>query len=284
MSRGGALMTEQLHLTLIGCGNMGSALLAGWLNIEQIAHITIIDPDPQLPAAAHRDQRVKVFRDMAELARQEDNTRCDICLLAVKPQIMSDMMQSLNETGLRADIVISVAAGITIDTIRQKLPRGPAIVRVMPNTPSLIGQGVLAVCPGDDLSQARENDIQSLLQVCGHVFWLDTETHMNAVTAVSGSGPAYVFAMIEALAEAGRHEGLPDDLAAQLARRTVEGAAGLSAHNADTDITQLRRHVTSPGGTTEAGLKALLDTTQGLTPLLTRTVSAARQRGDDLGS
>lgn len=274
-------MTDQLRLTLIGCGNMGSTLLAGWLGLEQVGRITIVDPDPELPDGAAQDSRIITCSDASELGEQGDSA-CDICVLAVKPQIMDDVLQSLQDAGLQADMLVSVAAGITIDAIRNSISMTPAIVRVMPNTPSIIAQGVLAVCPGDSLTPRQEAHIKALMEVCGVVVWLDDESLMNAVTAVSGSGPAYVFAMIEALAEAGRAQGLPDDLAAQLARRTVEGAAGLSADHSDIDISQLRANVTSPGGTTEAGLRTLLDSTQGLKPLLNRTVEAAKKRGDEL--
>jgi pyrroline-5-carboxylate reductase len=274
-------MTDQLRLTLIGCGNMGSALLAGWLGLKQIAHIAIVDPDPKLPDSAERDPRITLYKDAEELAGNGDNN-CDICVSAVKPQIMGEVLQDLQNAGMHAELMISIAAGITMDDIRRNLKTDTRIVRVMPNTPSVISRGVLAVCPGDDLSQVQEESIQALLQVCGAVVWLDDEAYMDAVTAVSGSGPAYVFAMIEALAEAGMAEGLPPDLATKLARHTVEGATDLSAHYSDTDIAALRDNVTSPGGTTEAGLKVLLDPTHGLKPLLRKTVNAARQRGEEL--
>ena len=274
-------MTDQLRLTLIGCGNMGSALLAGWLNLDKIAHIAIVDPDPKLPEGADRDARITTYSDTAALAAAKKNAP-DICVLAVKPQMMAEVLHSLQASGLSADMVISVAAGIQIEDIRTRLNSSAAIVRVMPNTPSVIAKGVLTVCPGDRLSQMQSSRIQTLLQVCGHVVWLDDERYMNAVTAVSGSGPAYVFAMIEAMAEAGEAQGLPPNMATDLARRTVEGAAHLSAHHADTDITRLRENVTSPGGTTEAGLEALLDTTEGLKPLLAKTVEAATKRGEEL--
>ena len=198
-----------------------------------------------------------------------------VLVVAVKPQMMSKVLGKMPR--LSDTLVVSVAA-----TFQQAFPDAP-IVRVMPNTPAAIGQGISALIGNARASEADMALALGLMRAVGRVVRLDSEDQMDAVTALSGSGPAYVFHMIEAMAAAGEAEGLPPTLALELARATVAGAGAL-AMDADEDPAILRRNVTSPGGTTAAGLEQLMDADRGLPPLMRRTIAAAAARGRELGA
>lgn len=256
-------------LVLIGCGKMGGALLEGWLKsgLEPRA-VSVIDPNPR---AALLDLGISVNGKLPD--------RPAVLVIAVKPQMMAAVLPSLH---LGADtLVISVAAGVTIGAYEAAFP-GAAIVRAMPNTPAAIGQGITAIIGNDKAGEAQLALAGALMSAVGRVVRLESEGQMDAVTALSGSGPAYVFHMIEAMAAAGEAEGLGRDLALTLARATVAGAGAL-ATVADEPPAKLREDVTSPGGTTAAGLQVLMDAEQGLPPLMRRTVAAAAARGRELG-
>lgn len=256
-------------LVLVGCGRMGGAMLRGWLaqGLEPGA-VTVIDPRL---APEWQDKGLRV-----NAALPEDPA---VLVLAVKPQMMADALGGVPQLG--ETLVISVAAGTTIATYENAFP-GAAIVRVMPNTPAAIGQGVSAMIGNARASDADLDMAEALMRAVGRVVRLDHEDQMDAVTGLSGSGPAYVFHMIEAMAKAGEAQGLPSALALELARMTVAGAGAL-AIDADEDPAVLRENVTSPGGTTAAGLKVLMDPETGLPPLMARTVAAATERGRELG-
>ncbi|MBU2958135.1 pyrroline-5-carboxylate reductase [Paracoccus sp. 1_MG-2023] len=256
-------------LVLVGCGRMGGAMLKGWLarGLEPGA-VTVIDPGL---APEWRDVGLRVNADLpADPA---------VLVLAVKPQMMADALGHVPQ--LRDTLVVSVAAGTTIATFEESFADAP-IVRVMPNTPAAIGQGISALVGNARATEAHLDLAQALMSAVGRVVRLEGEHQMDAVTALSGSGPAYVFHMIEAMAAAGRAEGLPADMALELARMTVAGAGALAV-DADEDPAVLRRNVTSPGGTTAAGLEVLMDAENGLPPLMVRTVAAAAERGRALG-
>lgn len=258
-------------LMLIGCGRMGGALLDGWLarGIRPGA-IHVIDPDPD-PDLASRGIPVNGLRP-ADPA---------VVVLAVKPQTMEAVLSELTFYGAGDTLILSVAAGITLSRLGTIFPQAP-IVRAMPNTPAAIGQGITAII-GNERASAYSLDLaQSLMDAVGRVVRLENESQMDAVTGLSGSGPAYVFHLIEALAEAGEAAGLPRDMALELSRATVAGAGAL-AMASDASPAALREAVTSPGGTTAAALAVLMDEKCGLRPLLREAVAAAAARGRELG-
>jgi len=259
-------------LVLLGCGKMGSAMLAGWLARglpPQAVHV--IDPKP---SDWLRGTGVSINGDLpAEPA---------VALIAVKPQMMGDALPALK--GLGADtLVLTVAAGTTIAAYEAALGAGRPVVRAMPNTPAAVGRGITAICGNAHAGPAELDIAEELLSAVGQVVRLEDEDQMDAVTAVSGSGPAYVFHLIETMAAAGVAEGLPEDLAMQLAKATVAGAGAL-AEAAEEGPDQLRVNVTSPGGTTAAALAVLMDEETGFPALLRRAVHAAAERGRELGA
>ncbi|SIS58357.1 pyrroline-5-carboxylate reductase [Paracoccus saliphilus] len=256
-------------LVLVGCGRMGGAMLRGWLARGlQPGAVTVIDPKL---APEWQDKGLRV-----NVPLPDDPA---VLILAVKPQMMADALGEIPK--LTDTLVVSVAAGTTIATFEAAFP-GAAIVRVMPNTPAAIGKGISAII-GNGVTTAAHLDLaESLMSAVGRVVRLENEDQMDAVTGLSGSGPAYVFHMIEAMAKAGEAQGLAPALALELARMTVAGAGAL-AIDADEDPAALRENVTSPGGTTAAGLKVLMDAEAGLPPLMVRTVAAATERGRELG-
>ena len=240
-------------------------MLTGWLDRGlSPGAVTVIDPHL---APEWRDRGVRANADLpADPA---------VLVLAVKPQMMGDVLAQMG--GRSGTLILSVAAGTTIATFETAFPQS-AIVRVMPNTPAAIGQGISALIGN---SRASDDDLalaERLMAAVGRVVRLQSEDQMDAVTALSGSGPAYVFHMIETMAAAGVAEGLPAPMALELARMTVAGAGALAVH-ADEAPDVLRRNVTSPGGTTAAGLALLMDPQTGLPPLMRRTIAAAAARG-----
>lgn len=256
-------------LALVGCGRMGGAMLRGWLAQGlQPGAVTVIDPRL---APEWQDKGLRVNAPLP--------ANPAVLVLAVKPQMMADALGELPR--LDDTLVLSVAAGTTIATFEAVFP-GAAIVRVMPNTPAAIGKGISAMIGNDRATDAHLDLAEALMGAVGRVVRLDSEDQMDAVTGLSGSGPAYVFHMIEAMAKAGEAQGLSPALSLELARMTVAGAGAL-AIDADEDPAVLRENVTSPGGTTAAGLNVLMDAQTGLPPLMARTVAAATERGRELG-
>ena len=263
------------RLVLVGCGHMGSALLEGWLDggvPDGTVHI--VEPAPG-PALLGRAENGSVSLNPDSLPEQPA-----AALIAVKPQKIAPAVSVLRPAAAAGTLVISIAAGITIARIESTLP-GCRAVRAMPNTPAAIGKGISALIAAEGVGGADRELANALLAAAGATIWLERESDMDLVTAVSGSGPAYVFALIEALSKAGEAEGLSADLALALARQTIIGAGALAAHS-DEAPEALRRAVTSPGGTTAAGLKHLLDPEAGLEPLILRTVRAAAARSREL--
>lgn len=259
-------------LVLLGCGKMGSALLEGWLKRGVPASaVWVLDPHPSDWLKA---QGVNLNAPLPAAPA--------IVLIAVKPQMMGAALPQLEAMGGGGTLFLTVAAGTRIATYEAVLGDRTPLVRAMPNTPAAIGRGITAICgnahaTGDDLALAEE-----LLSAVGQVVRLEGEHQMDAVTAVSGSGPAYVFHLIETLAAAGEAEGLSPALALQLARATV-GGAGALAEAAGESPAQLRVNVTSPGGTTAAALAVLMDEARGFPALLRAAVHAAAERGRELG-
>lgn len=257
-------------LVLLGCGKMGSALLKGWLDqgVDPQA-VSIIDPYPSDWLMA---QGVRVNAALPENPA--------IVLIAVKPQMMGDALPALQGFG-PGTVFLSVAAGTPISAFQLAFGDAAAIIRAMPNTPAAVGRGITAIVGNAQTSAADLDLADALLSAVGQVVRLDDEDQIDAVTGVSGSGPAYVFHLIEALAAAGEAQGLAPDLSMQLAKATVAGAGHL-AMEADESPTQLRVNVTSPNGTTQAALEVLMDKGRGFPPLLRDAVRAATERGREL--
>lgn len=269
-------MLEHLNrrgLVLLGCGKMGGALLRGWLDRGLTpGAVTVFDPAP--PGWLREAGGVRINADPAEAP--------GVAVLAVKPQVMQSALPRLRGFGGGETLFLSIAAGTTLDRIGRWLGADTPAVRAMPNTPAAIGQGITALVGNSAADDDAMALAEALMAAVGATVRLEAEAQMDAVTAVSGSGPAYVFHLIEALAAAGEAEGLSPDLALALARATVAGAAAL-ATDADLPPARLREDVTSPAGTTEAGLAVLMDGETGLPPLLRRTVAAAAARARELG-
>ncbi len=259
-------------LVLLGCGKMGTALLTGWLASGlPAASVWVVEPNPS--------EWLKSTGVHLNLALP---TTPAVAVLAVKPQMMGAALPALQAMGNGTTLFVSIAAGTSIATFEAALGNRTPIVRTMPNTPAMVGRGITGICANAHAGPADLALARSLMQAVGQVVDLDGEHQMDAVTAVSGSGPAYVFHLIEAMAAAGEAEGLSPQVAMQLARATVCGAGEL-AHQAPETAAQLRINVTSPGGTTAAALAHLMDPDTGLPPLLRRAVHAAAERGRELG-
>lgn len=264
---------ENRGLVLLGCGKMGSAMLAGWLASGlSPAAVWVIDPNPSDWVQA---QGVHINTDLPPSPA--------IVIVAVKPQMMGAALPSLQALGNGDTLFLSIAAGTSIATFETILGQATPIVRAMPNTPAAIGQGITAMIGNGHTNADHLRMAENLLSAIGQVVQLDAEHQMDAVTGVSGSGPAYVFYMIDALAQAGVAQGLSPDLAMQLAKATVAGAGAL-AQAADETPTQLRVNVTSPNGTTQAGLEVLMQDATGLAPLIEQTVAAAADRSRELAN
>ncbi len=258
-------------LVLLGCGKMGSAMLAGWLEGGLPASsVWVIDPYPS---------------DWLKGTGVQINAKLPaapgIVLIAVKPQMMGEALPTLQSYGNGSTLFISVAAGTSIATFENVLGAQSPIVRAMPNTPAAVGRGITAIIGNAHAGDADLDRAEGLLQAVGQVVRLDNEGQMDAVTGVSGSGPAYVFHLIETLAVAGEAQGLPAELAMQLAKATVAGAGAL-AEAAEDSPSQLRINVTSPNGTTQAALEVLMDDDDGFPALLNRAVAAATNRSKEL--
>lgn len=259
-------------LVLLGCGKMGTALLTGWLAAGvPPASVWVIEPNP---SGWLRSAGVHLNQGMPKTPA--------VALVAVKPQMMGAALPALQAFGNGRTLFISIAAGTTIAAFAAALGSRTPIVRTMPNTPAMVGRGITALCRNAHVSDADFRLAHDLMAAVGQVVTLAGEDQIDAVTAVSGSGPAYVFHLIEALAAAGEAEGLPTDIAMQLARATVCGAGELAFQSPET-ATQLRINVTSPGGTTAAALAVLMDPDTGFPALLRRAVKAAADRGRELG-
>lgn len=257
-------------LVMLGCGKMGSAMLAGWLErgLDR-ACVHVIDPHPSdwLRAAG-----------VAINAALPDDPA--VLMIAVKPQMMQAALPQVARFGADT-LILSVAAGTPIRAYEDAFGPSARVIRSMPNTPAAVGKGITAIIGNAAATPADLEMAEGLLSAIGQVVRLSDEDQIDAVTGLSGSGPAYIFYMIDALAAAGVAQGLPPEMAMQLAKATVAGAGALAEQASETPE-QLRINVTSPNGTTQAGLGVLMDEASGLMPLITATVAAATHRSREL--
>jgi pyrroline-5-carboxylate reductase len=272
MSEGAAPATAKAEtLVLVGCGHMGSAMLRGWLARGAAARFIVIEP-AGAPAGLAAAANVAWHRMADELP---EALRPDAVVFAVKPQIIDEVLPAYRRWVRPQTLFLSIAAGITIAGVGRHLGEA-AIIRTMPNTPAAIGRAITVACANPRVTPGQRGLCEALLAAIGDSAWVEDEALLDAVTAVSGSGPAYVFLLIEALAEAGERVGLPADLALRLARETVAGSGELARLSPDSPA-RLRENVTSPGGTTRAALDVLM-ADDGLVRLLDRAVAAATAR------
>ena len=280
MTSNGALVTTSdplqnitAPLLLAGAGKMGGALLSGWLaqGLDP-RHLGVIEPQPS------HEIRALVTKGVRLNPSQQDFGAAATLVVALKPQMFREAGPALKAFVAPSTLVVSIMAGTTIASIAEVC--GGSVVRAMPNTPAAIGRGITVAVAANNVSAAQRAVADALLRATGSVEWIDDETLMDAVTAVSGSGPAYVFLLAEELARAGVEAGLPVELATKLARETVSGSGEL-LHRSEEGSATLRQNVTSPGGTTAAALEVLM-AKDGMQPLLTRAVAAATRRSREL--
>ncbi len=258
---------------------MGGALLEGWLSegVEP-ASVSVIEPFDSPFVDQLRDRGVVTLKTAADLPADLNPA---VVVLAVKPQMMDGTIADYRRFSKPGTAFLSIAAGKTIGFFQDALGAESAIVRAMPNTPAAVSRGMTVLCASSSVSQAQKEVCSNLLSAVGETAWVEDEGLLDAVTAVSGGGPAYVFLLIECLAQAAVEAGLPEDLAARLARVTVAGSGEL-VHQASEPPSQLRKNVTSPAGTTLEALNVLM-AEDGLQPLMTRAIAAATRRSRELG-
>lgn len=263
------------RVLLIGAGKMGGAMLEGWLELGLTpAGVAVIDPGPPPEVAALLEKRGVALNPT-------DGPAPAVMLLAVKPQVAPEVLAKVAALAGPGTLVVSVMAGRTLAFLEAAFPAGTAVVRSIPNTPAAIGRGITVAVPNAHVTPEQMSIADALLKASGGVEWVEDEAMIDLATAVSGSGPAYVFLLAEALAEAGAKAGLPADLADRLARATVAGAGELIARSGIEPAT-LRKNVTSPNGTTAAALAVLMNDSNGFGPLLTEAVAAAAKRSREL--
>ena len=272
------LISSDRPVVLVGAGKMGGAMLSGWLNNGTPGnHFTVVDPHPC-------DEMVTMCRaqNVSCLSSVSDDLTPSVVIVAVKPQMMQDVLPSLIPFVQADPVFVSVAAGVSVASFEKIFGSKVGVVRAMPNTPAQVGRGITIGYATAHVSPAQKEAVADLLAVTGVFDWVEAEALIDAVTGVSGSGPAYLFYMVEAMAAAGIEAGLEPDLAMKLARATVEGAGEL-LYQSDLDAATLRQNVTSPGGTTAAALNVLMAEDGGLGPLMTKAIGAAKKRAEELG-
>jgi pyrroline-5-carboxylate reductase len=267
-----------VRLLLAGCGKMGGAMLDGWLETGiEPANVTIVEPNADTAEALH------ISHGVATVATPDDldfNVQANVVVFAVKPQVMDDVVPAYARLKGPDVVYLSIAAGKTIAYFENLLGSDAAIVRAMPNTPAAVGRGITVGCANPHVSAQQISLCGDLLSSVGEVDWVDDENHIDAITALSGGGPAYVFLLAECMAQAGIASGLPEDLSRRLARATVAGSGELLYRSSEEPAT-LRQNVTSPGGTTAEALKVLM-ADDGWQPLLDKAIAAATARSREL--
>lgn len=264
------------HIAFIGAGNMASSIIGGLLASGHPAQrISAADPYPPSLEKLRAIAPVAVFNSNVEAI-----TEADVIILAVKPQVIADALDSIASTVAKTGAVtVSIAAGITIDSISARLGKQAAIVRSMPNTPALLGSGASALYANEQASADQRQYAQDILSAVGVAIWVPTEDALDAITALSGSGPAYFFLFMEAMIDSGVALGLERETAELMAAQTALGAARM-ARESDVDLGELRRRVTSPGGTTQAAVESFEH--DQLRSLVERAMQAAANRAKDM--
>jgi pyrroline-5-carboxylate reductase len=260
-------------LLLVGCGKMGGAMLDGWLSRGLAAADVLIAE----PVEALRPKKAEL---RAVGSTSEISERPEIVVLAVKPQTMEAVLPDLRRFADEGSVFLSIAAGKTLKYFASHLGAAAKVVRAMPNTPAAVRQGITVACAAKGVSAAEKKRCQQLLEAVGQALWVEDEALMDPVTALSGSGPAYVFLLVEAMAAAGAKLGLSADMAMQLARATVAGSGELLKQSSE-PAQQLRVNVTSPGGTTAEALKVLM-AADGIQPVFDKALAAASRRSREL--
>lgn len=268
-----------IKLVLVGCGNMGFAMLSGWLTSGKLSpsEVLVVEPNETLRGRA-AGLGVATGSSSSEI---DPNSRPEIVLIAVKPQVIREVLEDYRHFGSSQTTFVSVAAGTSIKAFEDILGDGTPVLRCMPNTPAAIGKGMMVVYANPYVTDDAQEAIKDLLSASGEVASIENEGLMDAVTAVSGSGPAYIFHFIECLTKAAEKAGLSSETAKLLAMQTVYGAASLAAESSE-EPGELRRQVTSPNGTTAAALDVLMGDGR-LEKLVTEAVEAARNRSVELG-
>ena len=262
---------------LAGCGKMGSAMLAGWLTkLSEDLRFIVFDPMIADDHFAHSHDNVVVLNNLPDTLPE-----LDVIVLAMKPQMLPDALPDLLGFSSSTTVWLSIAAGITTSSMRTLLGSDALVIRAMPNTPAAIGRGITAMLIDDDIPDVMSGMAQKMMKVVGEVVLVDEEIDMDRVTALSGSGPAYVFLMREVMENAGISAGLSQDLAAKLAAATLSGAVALMDESSETPE-QLRINVTSPNGTTQAALDVLMSD-NAFSRLMEKAVLAAKDRSIELG-
>ena len=265
-------------LLLVGCGKMGGALLDGWLAARTVDQVVVVEPQGAFPTETGSTGQ-RIVR-CAGVSRIPPGFEPDVVVLAVKPQVMDEVVPGYAGFVRPGTVFLSIAAGKTIDYFTTRLGADAAIVRAMPNTPASVGRGMTVAVPNAAVTPDQRRLCETLMGAVGQVAWIDDEGLIDAVTAVSGGGPAYVFLLIETLAQAGVAAGLPEELAMTIARATVAGSGELAARSVE-PAAVLRKNVTSPNGTTQAALEVLM-AEDGIQPLFDRAIAAATARSREL--
>ena len=270
------------NVLLFGYGKMGSSIARGWMLKELGFNFFIIEKEASLRKIANKDG-FKVYENIDLLNKNEKPKIFDIIFLAVKPQQMEDTITSFSKFNLYKSVFVSIAAGLSFSWFRNKINKEIKIVRAMPNLPASIGFGVTGYCKSKNLSAEEDKDVYALLTAFSKTIYLSNENLIDNVTAISGSGPGYIFYLVEALSQIGIDQGLTKKDANTLARETLIGSARL-IEASKVDPKTLKETVTSPGGTTEAGLLVLQSKQNGLYPLLKSTINNAIKRAKELNS
>jgi pyrroline-5-carboxylate reductase len=265
------------NVLLIGAGNMGFAMLRTWVGGSG-HRFSVVEMHEALRKRAE-DVGADAYPDVSDLPA---GYRADVIVVATKPQAVADALARSTDNLREGGLVISVAAGITIAAISRSIGDNARIIRAMPNTPAAVGEGMIVCCASHHATEADRDRASALLSVVGRVAFVEEEDLMDAVTAISGSGPAYVFYFLETFSAAAVSLGLSEELAMTLAKHTVFGASKMALER-DTNPSDLRAQVTSPNGTTAAALSVLMDVRQGLAPLMHQATEAARRRSRELG-
>ncbi len=260
-------------LLLVGCGKMGGAMLDGWLS-RGLAAADVLVAEP-VEALRPKKAGLRAVGSTSEISE-----RPEIVVLAVKPQTMEAVLPDLRRFADEGSVFLSIAAGKTLKYFASHLGAAAKVVRAMPNTPAAVRQGITVACAAKGVSAAEKKRCQQLLEAVGQALWVEDEALMDPVTALSGSGPAYVFLLVEAMAAAGAKLGLSADMAMQLARATVAGSGELLKQSSE-PAQQLRVNVTSPGGTTAEALKVLM-AADGIQPVFDKALAAASRRSREL--